>query len=61
MAQLDVIIIFPLILGLLVTLFLHYKFVIELEAITFFGVQKLRNKKLNALPLNFFEKTVFKF
>ena len=51
MAQLDSLIILPLIWGLLITLFLHYKFVIELQIPSFSGVKKFRKKKLNFVML----------
>ena len=48
MAQFEVLIIFPLIWALLVTLFLHYKLSIELMIPIFFGTKKFREKKLKS-------------
>jgi hypothetical protein len=47
MTQLDTLIIFPIIFGLLITLFLHYSFMIQLNIPVFFGAVKFRLKKIN--------------
>ena len=53
MAQLDALIILPLILGLLISLVLHYKYLLELGIPGFFGVKKFRKKKLSSSLLKF--------
>jgi len=46
MAQLDVLIILPLLLGLLPVIFFHYSFLIKFNMPSFFGVKKFRSKFL---------------
>lgn len=46
MAQLDVLIIFPLFLSLIPVLFCHYSFLIVFYMPLFFGVKKFRSKFL---------------
>jgi len=48
MAQLDSLIIFPLIWSLLLVLVVYYSITIEKLIPSFFGVKKFREKKLNS-------------
>lgn len=47
MAQFDSLIIFTLIWSLILTLILHYTVLLKLVIPNFFGVKKVREKKLN--------------
>nr|YP_005090340.1 ATPase subunit 8 [Phaeodactylum tricornutum]ADY18516.1 ATPase subunit 8 [Phaeodactylum tricornutum] len=56
MAQFEVLIVFPLIWALLITLFFHYKLSIEFMIPTFFGTKKFREKKLQSSVSKFLIK-----
>lgn len=58
MAQFDSLIIFPLTLSLLVTLFLYYSELINTTIPDFFGTKKFREKKLKSSKLFMFFRKI---
>ena len=58
MAQLDSLIIFPILWSLLIVLFMYYTISIEKLIPAFFGVKKFREKKLNSPNFYIFKNSL---